>query len=83
MWKGKPIIASAVGGIPDQVYHEEHGLLVDAPHDLAAFGTHVNTLLADLEYAAEIGRRGRARASEESLADRHLPQYSQMFEALS
>ena len=34
MWKTRPVVASAVGGIVDQVIHDETGLLVEDPHDL-------------------------------------------------
>src|SRR6266508_2890121 len=37
MWKEKPIVASAVGGIVDQIVSGEHGLLIDDPRDLGAF----------------------------------------------
>jgi trehalose synthase len=38
MWKTRPVVATAVGGIVDQVIDDETGLLVDNPHDLEAFG---------------------------------------------
>src|SRR5215207_10696060 len=46
MWKGRPVVASRVGGIQDQVVDGETGLLVD-PGDLAAFGRAVRRLLDD------------------------------------
>jgi trehalose synthase len=82
MWKGRPIVASAVGGITDQVVHGEHGLLIDDPHDLATFGAHLQRLLSDREYADELGRRGRERALKEFLADEHLLRYGRLLEAL-
>ena len=45
MWKARPIVASAVGGIVDQVVSGAHGLLVSNPADLESFGTAVETLL--------------------------------------
>jgi trehalose synthase len=80
MWKARPFVGSAVGGIVDQVEDGVHGLLVDDPHDLAAFGAAVERLLRDGEEAARLGRRARARATEEFLGDRHLAQYGRLFE---
>lgn len=45
MWKTKPIVANAAGGITDQIVTGEHGLLIDDPHDLPAFGTAIEHLL--------------------------------------
>jgi trehalose synthase len=75
MWKSKPVVASAVGGIVDQIQHGEHGLLVDDPHDLAAFGAAVEALLRDPAEAARLGRSARERAIRELLGDTHLALY--------
>jgi trehalose synthase len=82
MWKARPIVASAVGGIADQVVDGEHGLLIDDPHDLAAFGVAVERLLRDGDEARMLGRRARARAADELLGDRHLAQYGHLFARL-
>jgi trehalose synthase len=82
MWKAKPIVASAVGGIVDQIVSGEHGLLIDDPHDLAAFGHAVRRLLDDPHDAAELGVNAQRRATEEFLGDRHLEQYAQLFAQL-
>ena len=47
MWKARPVVASAVGGIVDQIVDGEHGLLLDDPGDLASFGRAVCSLLQD------------------------------------
>ena len=77
-----PIVASAVGGIVDQIVPGEHGLLVDDPRDPAEFGQAVRRLLDDPPYAAQLGGNARRRATEEFLGDRHLEQYAQMFAQL-
>jgi trehalose synthase len=82
MWKSRPIVASRVGGIVDQIVDGEHGLLVDDPHDLAAFGADVDRLLRHRAFAGELGRNARARAVAEFLGDRHLLQYGRLFERL-
>ena len=55
MWKGRPVVASAVGGIVDQIVSGEHGLLVDDPRDPAAFGQAVRRLLDDPPCAELLG----------------------------
>lgn len=82
MWKGRPIVASAVGGIVDQIVSGEHGLLVDDPRDPAEFGQAVRRLLDDPPYAELLGEKARQRATAEFLGDRHLEQYAQLFEQL-
>jgi trehalose synthase len=82
MWKSRPVVASAVGGIVNQVDSGTHGLLIDDPHDLAAFGAAVETLLQDRAEAERLGANARARAVAEFLGDRHLDQYAELFERL-
>ena len=82
MWKAKPIVASAVGGIVDQIVPGEQGLLIDDPHDLAAFGQAVRRLLDEPPYAMDLGANAQRRATEEFLGDRHLAQYAQLFAQL-
>jgi trehalose synthase len=83
MWKSRPIVASAVGGISDQITNEQHGLLIDDPHDLAAFGAAVERLLREPVEAAVLGANARDRALAEFLGDRHLEQYGRLFASLA
>jgi trehalose synthase len=76
MWKQRPIVASGIGGIADQIVDGEHGLLLDDPADLAAFGKAVLRLLGDSELAARLAANARGRAFEEFLPDRHLEQWA-------
>ncbi len=82
MWKARPIVASAVGGIVDQIVPGEHGLLIDDPRDPAAFGQAVRNLLDDRPYAERLGANARTRATAEFLGDRHLAQYAELFARL-
>jgi trehalose synthase len=79
MWKGRPVVGSAVGGIVDQIVPGETGWLIENPHDLDAFAAALANLLNDPPNAARMGDQGRARASEMFLGDRHLEQWSQVF----
>ena len=82
LWKRKPVVASAVGGIVDQIEDGIHGLLVHDPTDLRAFGAAVESLLRDPERAAQLAENGRRRVIDEFLGDRHLEQYGLLFEQL-
>jgi trehalose synthase len=82
MWKSRPVVGSAVGGIRDQIVNGEHGLLLADPTDLAALGSAVETLLRDPQEAARMGANAHRRAAEEFLGDRHLEQYGRLFEQL-
>jgi trehalose synthase len=82
MWEARPVVASAVGGIVDQVVSGEHGLLVEDPRDLRSFGAAVETLLRDRGEAERLGTNARTRAGAEFLGDRHLEQYGRLLAQL-
>jgi trehalose synthase len=82
MWKTRPVVATAVGGIVDQVIHDETGLLVDDPHDLEAFGAAVDRLLADRAGAERLALNGRRHVERHFLGDRHLLQYAELLTEL-
>jgi trehalose synthase len=78
MWKGRPVVASAVGGIQDQIEDGVHGLLVQDPTDLAAFGAALSRVLEDPSLAAQLGRNAHQRVREQYLVIRHLVQYAEL-----
>jgi len=82
MWKARPVVASAVGGIRDQIVDGESGLLVEDPDDLPAFGALVRRLLADREEAARLGVNARERVRDGYLGVRHLLQYAELLTRL-
>ena len=82
MWKRRPVVASAVGGIVDQIEDGIHGLLVNDPADLSAFGAAVESLLRDRAEAERLAENARQRVTAEFLGDRHLEQYGRLFEQL-
>jgi trehalose synthase len=82
MWKRRPVVATAVGGIVDQIEDGVHGLLVEDPSDLRAFGAAVESLLRDREDAGQLADNAHRRVTDEFLGDRHLEQYAALFEQL-
>ena len=82
MWKHRPVVASRVGGIVDQIVDGTHGLLIDDPSDLEGFGAAINRLLADEALAAAISANAYERAHREFLGDTHLEHYAALFAAM-
>ena len=74
MWKGRPVVASRVGGIQDQIQHGLSGLLIDDPRDLAAFGAAVVSLFSDTVAADRLGGEAKLRVRRDFLAPRLLMQ---------
>ena len=64
MWKGRPVVASRLGGIEDQIVEGESGILLDDARDLAVFGRAIVDLLADPQRAERMGRGARERVRD-------------------
>jgi trehalose synthase len=75
MWKARPVVASKIGGIQDQIVHGETGFLIEDPRDLDEFGRAVRKLLDDPALATRLGQAAHERVREEFLGPRHLMQY--------
>jgi trehalose synthase len=75
MWKARPVVASATGGIRDQIEDGVTGLLLPDPHDLDAYGAAVAGLLGDYERSRRIGEAARASVRANFLENRHTLQY--------
>ncbi len=71
MWKARPVIGSAVGGIIDQIA-DGTGILLPDPADLNAFGQAARLLLTDQAEGARLGQAAHARIRENYVADTHL-----------
>jgi trehalose synthase len=78
MWKGRPVVAGATGGIVDQIEHGVTGILLQNPLDLNAFAAAVGGLLADPERARAMGEAGRQSVRANFLEDRHTLQYVEL-----
>ena len=82
MWKGRPVVASRVGGIEDQIEDGRSGILIDDALDLRAFGEAVVGLLGDPKRAEALGRAARLRVTEHFLAPRHLVEQARLITGL-
>jgi trehalose synthase len=81
MWKGKPVVASRVGGIIDQVVPGT-GVLLDDPADLDAFADALAGLLERPGEVVRLGANARRHVLDEYVGDRHLLQYGALIERL-
>ncbi len=79
MWKGRPVVASRVGGIQDQIRDGDTGVLVD-PLDIEGFADAVVSLLEHPAEAAEMGAAARNEIRDLFLGARHLKQYVDLCE---
>ena len=82
MWKARPVVASRIGGIQDQIEDGASGVLLDDPRDLAAFGAAVAGLLGDPERAERIGDAARERVRGGFLSSRSLLDYLRVVHAV-
>ncbi|MBL7071115.1 MAG: glycosyltransferase [Candidatus Omnitrophica bacterium] len=74
MWKGKPVVAGNVGGIPSQIKDGKTGFLVD-PHDYKACADRIVRFLQDQKLAQEMGRRAKEFVRERFLTTRLISDY--------
>jgi trehalose synthase len=82
MWKSRPVVASRIGGIQDQITHGRSGVLLDDPQDLAAYGAAVRRLLEAPAEAEAIGRAAHERVRERFLGTHSLLDYLTLLEEL-
>ena len=83
MWKARPVLASRVGGIQDQIRHGHSGLLLEDPSDLVGFGRGIQTLLGDRDRAQRMGEAAHRRVGQEYLAPRRLTQELDLIERVA
>ena len=76
LWKGKPVIAAAVGGIPLQIAHKYSGILT---HTVEGTAFWIKQLLNAPEYAQRLGENGREHVRTNFLLTRHLREYLLLF----
>ncbi len=82
MWKARPLVASRVGGIQDQIVDGVSGVLIGDPTDLEAVARAIDGFISDPARAREVGDAARQRVLEHFLGTRSLLQYLQLTEKL-
>jgi glycosyltransferase involved in cell wall biosynthesis len=78
MERARPVLASAVGGLPEIVADGETGFVVP-PSDADALAEAIVTLAGDLPKAAAMGRAGRARALAEFTPERCVERVEELY----
>jgi trehalose synthase len=79
LWKAKPVVASAVGGIPLQVKNKFTGLL---SHGIEGTAFAIRQILTNPEYAKWLGENGKEHVRHNFLITRHLKEYLLLFISL-
>jgi len=79
LWKARPVVATAVGGIPLQVVSGHNGYLV---HGTAEAAQRTLELLRDPALARQFGENAREHVRENFLMTRDLEDYLQLFHKL-
>jgi trehalose synthase len=74
LWKGTPVVASNIGGIPLQIKYGENGFLVE-PHDTEGFADRVIQILQNPDLAEEMGKKGKEVVRKNFLITRLLSDY--------
>jgi trehalose synthase len=81
MWKARPVVGSAVGGIIDQIAPGT-GILLDDPYDLKAFGGAVTQLLDNPAEANRMGEAAMAYITRNFVGDVHMLRYEKLLSAM-
>ncbi len=79
LWKAKPVVASAVGGIPLQVRNKLTGLLC---HSIEGAAYALRQILANPDYGRWLGRNGREHIRQHFLITREIRDYLLIFVTL-
>jgi len=79
LWKRRPVIGGAVGGIPSQIIDGHTGLLV---HSVEGASLAIRSLLNRPDFARDLGENGRQRVRDEFLITKNLKRYLLLLLAL-
>jgi len=81
LWKGTPVVASDVGGIPLQVIDGETGYLCQ-PEDYGEFAKRTVELIQDRNLAVELGQNGKEHVKHNFLITRLMLEWIQQMKAI-
>jgi len=76
LWKKKPVVASAVGGIPSQIIHKQTGLLA---HSIEGTAYQIRYLLSHPDIAQRMAEQGHEHVREQFLITGNLKRYLTLF----
>lgn len=79
LWKSRPVIAGAVGGIPLQIAHKYSGILT---HTIDGTAYWIKQLVNEPEFARRLGINGHEHIKNNFLITRHIKEYLLMFVSL-
>jgi len=79
LWKAKPTIAGAVGGIPLQIAHKYSGIL---SHSIEGTAHWIRQLINEPQYARRLGANGKEHVRNNFLITRHIKDYLLLFISL-
>ena len=79
LWKGKPTIAGAVGGIPNQIIHKLTGVLV---HSVEGCAYQIRYLLTHPDFAQQLGASGKEHVKENFLITTNIRRWLLLFRIL-
>lgn len=79
LWKGRPTIASAVGGIPLQITHKYSGILT---HSIDGTAYWIKKLINEPKFANQLGVNGKEHIKNNYLITRHIKDYLLLFLSL-
>ncbi len=82
LWKSRPVVGSAVGGIQEQIQDGVNGLLLADPEDLAGFGSLIQRLLDDPALSTTLARNAHETVIKNFLGLRQLTQHGELLERI-
>lgn len=82
MWKARPVVASAIGGIQDQIEHGINGMLLRDATDVDALGQTLNKLLNEPGLSRRLGAAARAKVLRRFLGDGSIYSYGRVMSDL-